>query len=95
MREVTDLVEEERPALGHLDLAGDAAIGARERAALVAEQLALDELRGQRRAVDGHEGPAWRSELTWIALENSPFPVPVSPRRSTVASVCAASVTRS
>ena len=38
-------------------LPGHAAIGAGERAALVPEELALDELRGQRRAVDGDERP--------------------------------------
>ena len=57
-RQIADLVEEQRAALGELDLAGDAAIGAGERAALVAEELALDELRRQRRAVDGDERPA-------------------------------------
>jgi hypothetical protein len=40
-------------------------------------------------------GFAWRAELTWIARAKRPFPVPVSPRSSTVASVCAARLTRS
>ena len=57
MRQIADLVEEERAALRQLDLAGHAAIGAGERAALVAEELALDELDRQRRAVDGDERP--------------------------------------
>ena len=43
------------PSPGVFERAAAQAIGAGERAALVAEQLALDELLGQRRAVDGDE----------------------------------------
>ena len=56
-RHVADLVEEERPSVGQLDLAGlAAALGAREAAALVAEELAFDEAGRDGGAVDGHEG---------------------------------------
>ncbi len=56
-RQLAHLVEQERAAVGHLDLAAHASLGAGEGAALVAEELALDELPRQRRAVDRHEGP--------------------------------------
>ena len=62
--EVADLVEKERAALGELDAPWHALVGAGERAALVAEELALDELRRERRAIDGDERPFWRSEFT-------------------------------
>ena len=54
-RQLSDLVEEQRSGAGVLERAPAQPIGARERAALVAEQLALDELLGQRRAVDGDQ----------------------------------------
>ena len=49
---VADLVEEDRAAVGDLELAAPIRDGAGERAAHVAEQLALDQLFGNRRAVD-------------------------------------------
>jgi hypothetical protein len=51
-RQLTDLVQEHRPAVCELELAGLDAVRAREGATLVAEQLALEELAGQRGAVD-------------------------------------------
>ena len=54
-RKVADLVEEERAARRELDAAEAVAHGAGERAAHVAEQLALEELARQRRAVHGDE----------------------------------------
>ena len=52
---VADLVEEDRAAIGLLELA-DLLLGrAGERALLVAEELRLDQLLGNRRAVDLHE----------------------------------------
>ena len=51
-RDLADLVEEQRAAVGELEAAGAVADRAGERAALVAEQLALDEAFGDRRAVD-------------------------------------------
>ena len=53
--DVADLVEEERAALGHLEAALLAGVGAGERALLVAEQLRLDQRVGQRRAAHLHE----------------------------------------
>ena len=57
-RHVGDLVEEERARRRGLELADAALDGAGEGAALVAEQLALEQLVGNRRAVDGDEGSA-------------------------------------
>src|SRR5204863_352965 len=56
--ELADVVEEERAALGELDAAAAPRERAGERAALVPEQLALEQLLGQRRAVDGDEWSA-------------------------------------
>ena len=50
-RELANLVEEERAAVGHLEAARQSVRGAGEGAALVAEQLALQERsRGWRRS---------------------------------------------
>src|SRR5262245_16759860 len=57
-RHLADLVEEERAAVRELEAAGLARRRARERALLVAEQLALEERLGNRRTVDLDEGPA-------------------------------------
>ena len=57
-RHVADLVEEQRAALGLLEAADLARVRAGERAALVAEQLALDQLARDRRHVDGDERAA-------------------------------------
>ena len=54
-RQLADLVEEERAALRRLEGALPGRDGAGERAPLVAEELALDQALGQRRAVDGDE----------------------------------------
>ena len=54
---LADLVEEDRAGVRLLELADPRRRGAGERALLVAEQLALEELRGQRRAVDLDERP--------------------------------------
>src|SRR3546814_7945508 len=55
-REVTDLVEEQRAAVGLVDPAQRALRRAGEGAAVVSEQLAFHQVGGQRRAVDGDEG---------------------------------------
>src|SRR5690606_1951225 len=63
-RHVADLVEEQRAAVGLLELADRPADRAGERALLVPEQLALDQLAGNCRGVDGNEGPVLaRAEL--------------------------------
>ncbi|KAF5036056.1 hypothetical protein DSECCO2_579040 [anaerobic digester metagenome] len=57
-RHVPDLVEKDRALAGHLEESGLAVLeAAREGAADVAEELAFQEVLGQGRAVDGHEGP--------------------------------------
>ena len=53
---VADLVEEQRAAVGGLELAAAARHGAGEGAALVAEELGLDQLLGDGGAVDLDEG---------------------------------------
>src|SRR5262249_37926628 len=50
--QVADLVEEQGALIRALEAAGFLLRGARERAALVTEQLALDEVLGNRRAVE-------------------------------------------
>ena len=54
---VADLVEQQRAAVRELDEAGLGVDGAGEGALLVAEQLGLQHLAGQRAAVDRHERP--------------------------------------
>ena len=54
-RQVADLVEEQRAAIGGADEPRVVGLGAGERALLVPEQLALDEVLGERAAVDRHE----------------------------------------
>ena len=56
-RDVADLVEEQRPPVGQLESADFLADGAGEGALLVAEQLALQQPRGDGRAVELDEGP--------------------------------------
>ena len=56
-RHVADLVEEQRAALGLLEAARRARVGAGEGALLMAEQLALDQVARDRRHVDGDERP--------------------------------------
>src|SRR5579885_598427 len=54
-RDALDIVEKERAAARQLDLAHAVVNRARERAALVAEELALEQRVGERGAVDGDE----------------------------------------
>ncbi|MGY3344827.1 hypothetical protein ACVWYK_003596 [Bradyrhizobium sp. USDA 4470] len=56
-RHVADFVEEKRPALGLLEPAGRARVGAGEGAALMAEQFGLDQVARDRRHVDRDERP--------------------------------------
>ncbi|MNN13033.1 hypothetical protein D3C81_1260500 [compost metagenome] len=57
-RHALDLVEEQGAAVGMFQLADALALGAGERAALMTEQLAFEQLLGDRRAVEGDEGLA-------------------------------------
>ena len=54
-RDLRDLVEQQRSAVGRLEAPFALSHGAREGAALVTEQLRLDERLGERRAVDRDE----------------------------------------
>src|SRR5690606_32040983 len=58
-REISDLVQEDRAALGELEATFAGRDGAGERTAFVTEQLALEDRLGQRRAVHLDE---------WLAL---------------------------
>ena len=53
---LADLVQEDRAALGRLELALVAGAGARERPRLVSEELALQEALGEGAAIHDHEG---------------------------------------
>jgi len=79
-RELADLVEKQRAASGKLDLAWLGAGRTGEGAALVAEQLALDELARQRCAVDRDKGAPARREARWMKRASTSLPVPLSPR---------------
>ena len=84
-RQLADLVEEERAAVGLLEEA--AAVGRRvgERALLVAEELALEEVLGDGAAVDGDERRALaRATACGCARATSSLPMPLSPVMSTV-----------
>ena len=61
--ELADLVEKDRAALRALERADVLPLGAGERAAFVAEELALEQGLGERRAVDADErrAPSRRS----------------------------------
>ena len=48
-RQIADFIEEQRAAVGRLDAADLALVRARERAALVAEKLRLQQMRGESR----------------------------------------------
>ena len=56
-RHVADLVQEQRPALGLLEAPAAQALRAGERAALMAEELRLEQVLGNRRRVDRDERP--------------------------------------
>ena len=89
-RQVADLVQEERAAVGQLEAPDPPRDGAGERAPLVAEQLALEQRRGDGGAVDLDERPlAPRGSAGGSARAISSLPVPVSPRMRTAASVAA------
>src|SRR5690606_4402104 len=57
-REIADLVEKEGAPVRELDLARHPAVGPGECPALVAEELALDELEREGRAIYRHERPS-------------------------------------
>jgi hypothetical protein len=83
---LADLVEKDRAAVRDLEQALLVLVRARERAAHVAEQLALEQRVGQRGAVLRHEALALARPRS-VARATRSLPVPVSPVISTVASV--------
>ena len=78
-RQLADLVEEQRAAVGLLELADALVDGAGEGALLVAEQDALDQVLGDGAAVDDHERLRRRSLSPWMARAISSLPTPLSP----------------
>ena len=89
LRQVADLVEEDRRVIGQLEAADLTRERASKRALFAAVQLALDQRGGNRRAVHAHHRPAAAALSSWIWVANSSLPVPVSPSSSTVESVAA------
>ena len=87
--QAADLVEEERAAVGQLELAGLARVGAGEGALLVAEQLGLEQVSGIAARFTATKGWARRGLWLWMARATSSLPVPLSAVTSTVAWVCA------
>ncbi len=65
------------------------AVGAGEGAARVAEELVLDEVGEMTAQLTVTNGRRARAESAWTCRARTPLPVPVSPSRSTVASVAA------
>ena len=84
-RQVADLVEEQRALMRLLEQALRVVLGARERAAHVTEQLALEQALGNRRDVDGNEAPLASRAATVEGARTSSLPVPLSPKMSTLA----------
>jgi uncharacterized protein YoaH (UPF0181 family) len=83
-RHVADLVEEQRAAVGLLEAAAARGLRAGEGAALVAEELAFEQVLRDRRGVDGDERTAARGLCLCSARATSSLPVPLSPVISTV-----------
>ena len=63
-RHLADFVEEDGAVARHLELAGLVAIGAREAALDVTEQLGFEQRLGNARAVHRHERRRWRAGST-------------------------------
>ena len=85
-RQLADLVEEERAAVGLDEHARRVGARVGEGAALVAEQLALEQRVGDGGAVERRRTAARAAgELKWIARATSSLPVPDSPVMSTEA----------
>ena len=84
-RERRDLVEVSRTVCGDVEQPALRRDRAGERAALVPEELALEEVVGEIRRVDADERPVRRaSDASWIARASRSFPVPLSPTMRTV-----------
>ncbi len=86
-RHVADLVEEQGAAGRGLDLARGLFGGAGECTLLVAEQLTLQQVLGNRRAVDGDETVVMDGLSPCSEWASNSLPVPDSPSISTLVSV--------
>jgi hypothetical protein len=78
--EFADFVEQQRAAVGRFDQANLAGVGIGEGALFVAEQLALDQVRGSAAQLISMNGALARGPAWWQARATSSLPVPVSPR---------------
>jgi hypothetical protein len=94
-REVADLVDEQRPLVGLLEVALTRGLRAGEGALRVAEELGLRELARNRRGVEADEGLSARRECAWTAVATTSLPAPLSPVKSTVTSFGATRATMS
>ena len=89
-RHLADLVEHDRAVLRELELADARSAGAGEGAALVAEQLALEQVGRQRRAVDLDERlRCGARDRRCSSRAMTSLPTPLSPRSSTLTSLSA------
>ena len=83
VRQVADLVEQQRAAVRRFDVADLARIRTGKCAALITEQFGLQQMRGMAPQLTATNGPLRRSEWRWIATAVNPLPVPVSPNTNT------------
>jgi len=81
------LVEEEGAAMGQLKAAEALRNGAGKGAFFVPEEFAFEQAGGDGGTVERHEGLCAAPLSRWMARASTSLPVPVSPNRSTVASV--------
>ena len=88
-RHLADLVEEERSSLSLRDASGLGGVCARKGAAGVPEQLALEQVLGNRTAVNRDEGRVGALARAVHRPRDKLFAVPLSPVTSTVQSVSA------
>src|SRR5436190_7553654 len=86
-RQIANLVEEDRAAIGGFEPAEAPLQRARERALLVAEELGGDERRGIAAQFTRMKARPARCDFLWMARAISSLPLPVSPLMSTVESV--------
>jgi hypothetical protein len=86
---LADLVEEHRPLMRELELAGLVLDGAREGAALEAEELGLEQFAGQSRAVDLDEDAVTAGRGAVNGAGDELLAGAALPRMSTVTSVSA------
>ena len=86
---LADFVEQQRAAIGLLELADAAGDGAGEGALFMAEQLAFQQIFRNGGAIDGDEIACRARLLRWMKRAITSLPVPLSPVMRMVASLCA------